>query len=99
MDIGTFLTAGGLLVAGLSLAVALRKDTRGDARSQGEQMAMLTSISTGVDDIRLEQRRMRDRADQQAKELAECVSNCKSAHRRLDEHERRLNQLQMHPPD
>lgn len=93
MDLGTWLTAGGLLVAALSLVVALRKDTRGDARSQGEQMAMLTSISTGVDDIRLEQRRMRDRADRQATELAECAASCKSAHHRLDEHERRLNQL------
>lgn len=99
MDLGNLLTAGSLAVAALSLVAVLRKDTRGDARSQGEQMAMLTSISTGVDDIRLEQRRMRDRADQQAKELAECVSSCKSAHRRLDEHERRLNQLQMHPPE
>ena len=99
MDLGNLLTAGSLAVAALSLAAVLRKDTRGEARSQGEQMAMLTSISTGVDDIRLEQRRMRDRADQQAKELAECASSCKSAHHRLDEHERRLNQLQMHPPD
>lgn len=99
MDLGNMLTAGSLLVAVLALVAALRKDTRGDARSEGEQMAMLTSISTGVDDIRLEQRRMRDRADQQAKELAECVSSCKSAHHRLDEHERRLNQLQVHPPD
>lgn len=99
MDLGNLLTAGGLLVAGLSLAVALRKDTRGDARSQGEQMAMLTSISNGVDDIRLEQRAMRDRVDRQAKELAECVASCKSAHHRIDEHERRLNQVQLHPPD
>lgn len=99
MDIGNWIAAGGLLVAALSLAVALRKDTRGDARSQGEQMAMLTSISNGVDDIRLEQRTMRARADKQATELAECISSCKSAHHRLDVHERRLNQLQMHPPD
>ena len=99
MDLGNWIAAGGLLVAALSLAVALRKDTRGDARSEGEQMAMLTSIRTGVDDIRLEQRRMRDRADQQARELAECIASCKSAHHRIDEHERRLNQLQVHPPD
>ncbi len=99
MDLGNWIAAGGLLVAALSLAVALRKDTRGDARSQGEQMAMLTSISNGVDDIRLEQRAMRERADKQARELAECIASCKSAHHRIDEHERRLNQLQMHPPD
>jgi len=99
MDLGNLLTAGGLLVAALSLVVALRKDTRGDARSQGEQMAMLTSIRSGVDDIRLEQRTMRARADKQATELAERMSSCRSAHKRLDEHERRLNQLQLHPPD
>lgn len=99
MDLGNWIAAGGLLVAALSLAVALRKDTRGDARADGEQMAMLNSIRSGVDDIRLEQRAMRDRADVQAKELAECMSSCKSAHHRIDEHERRLNQLQMHPPD
>lgn len=99
MDLATMLTAGGLLVAALSLAVALRKDTRGDARASGEQMATLNSIRNGVDDIRLEQRAMRNRADRQAKELAECMSSCKSAHHRIDEHERRLNQLQMHPPD
>ena len=99
MDLGNWIAAGGLIVAALSLAVALRKDTRGDARSQGEQMAMLTSISNGVDDIRLEQRAMRERADKQARELAECIASCKSAHHRIDEHERRLNHLQMHPPD
>lgn len=99
MDLGNWIAAGGLLVAALSLAVALRKDTRGDARSQGEQMAMLTSISNGVDDIRLEQRTMRERANKQATELAECISSCRSAHHRIDEINQRMNQLQMHPPD
>lgn len=99
MDLGTLLTAGSLIVAALSLAAALRKDTRGDARADGEQMAMLNSIRSGVDDIRLEQRAMRARADMQAKELAECISSCKSAHHRIDEINQRMNQLQMHPPD
>ena len=99
MDLGTLLTAGSLIVAALSLAAALRKDTRGDARADGEQMAMLNSIRSGVDDIRLEQRAMRARADMQAKELAECVSSCKSAHHRIDEINQRMNQLQLHPPD
>lgn len=99
MDLGSLLTAGSLIVAALSLAAALRKDTRGDARADGEQMAMLNSIRSGVDDIRLEQRAMRARADVQAKELAECISSCKSAHHRIDEINQRMNQLQMHPPD
>lgn len=99
MDLGTLLTAGSLIVAALSLAAALRKDTRGDARADGEQMAMLNSIRSGVDDIRLEQRAMRARADMQAKELAECISSCKSAHHRIDEINQRMNQLQLHPPD
>lgn len=99
MDLGTLLTAGSLIVAVLSLAAVLRKDTRGDARADGEQMAMLNSIRSGVDDIRLEQRAMRDRADIQAKELAECISSCKSAHHRIDEINQRMNQLQLHPPD
>ena len=99
MDLGSLLTAGSLIVAALSLAAALRKDTRGDARADGEQMAMLNSIRSGVDDIRLEQRAMRARADMQAKELAECISSCKSAHHRIDEINQRMNQLQLHPPD
>ena len=99
MDLGTLLTAGSLIVAALSLAAALRKDTRGDARADGEQMAMLNSIRSGVDYIRLEQRAMRARADMQAKELAECISSCKSAHHRIDEINQRMNQLQLHPPD
>lgn len=95
----TAIAFGGLLVAVITVILAGRRDTRGDAAERAETKAMLSSIKGGVDDIRLEQRRMRDRADQQAKELAECMSSCRSAHKRLDEHERRLNQLQLHPPD
>ena len=73
METGTIIALGSLLVAFIALLAGARRDTRGEAASQAQVNAKLDSIAGGVDDIRVEQRAMRERLDG------------KSAHHRLDQ--------------
>lgn len=91
------------IIALCSLAVAVivalmagRRDTQGTAEARAKTDAKLDSIAGGVDDIRVEQRAMRDRVDGLAERVAGVEENCKSAHHRLDELDNKF--LQAHPP-
>ena len=86
---------GGFLVAFVTLLLSARKDTRGDAANQAQPMAKLDSIAGGVDDIRVEQRAMRERLDGYAERLARVESSVKSAHHRLDQ----IAAPPSHPPN
>lgn len=81
-------------VAFIALLVSARRDTRGEAASQAQVNAKLDSIAGGVDDIRVEQRAMRERLDGYAERLARVKSSVKSAHHRLDQ-----MAAPYHPPD
>lgn len=87
METGAIIALGSLLVAFIALLVSARRDTRGEAASQAQVNAKLDSIAGGVDDIRVEQRAMRER-------LARVKSSVKSAHHRLDQ-----MAAPYHPPD
>lgn len=87
MKTGAIIALGSLLVAFIALLVGARRDTRGEAASQAQVNAKLDSIAGGVDDIRVEQRAMRER-------LARVESSVKSAHHRLDQ-----MAAPYHPPD
>ena len=87
METGTIIALGSLLVAFIALLAGARRDTRGEAASQAQVNAKLDSIAGGVDDIRVEQRAMRER-------LARVESSVKSAHHRLDQ-----MAAPYHPPD
>ena len=63
METGAIIALGSLLVAFIALLVGARRDTRGEAASQAQVHAKLDSIAGGVDDIRVEQRAMRERLD------------------------------------
>ncbi len=82
-----------LAVAAIALLMGGRRDTRATASSQANTSAKLDAIQNGVDDIRIEQRAMRDRVDVLGERVATVEASYKSMHKRLDEH------INMHPPD
>lgn len=92
MDISAILSLAAVAVSLVGLLLSSRKTTRDDAASNAEVKTMLGSISSGVEDIRVEMRTMRGRVDGLAERLSAVESSCKSAHHRLD-------QLHAHPPD
>ncbi len=86
------LSAVAVLISIVGLLLTGRKDTRSDAANSAKLETKLDSISSGVEDIRVEIRTMRTRMDSFSERLAYVESSCKAAHHRLD-------QLQAHPPD
>lgn len=92
MDLKDILSAVAVLLSLAALLLNSRKETRQDAAGSARLEAKLDSISSGVEDIRVETRTMRSRVDGLAERLSAVESSCRSAHHRLD-------QLQAHPPD
>ena len=91
MSWDTVIALLGLLVAVLTVILAGRRDTRGDAAERAETRAMLTSIMGGVDDLRVDNRAMREEVQRMAVELARVDQSAKSAHRRLDDLQRHVH--------
>lgn len=85
METANIIALGSLLVAFITLLISARRDTRGEAANQAQLVARLDSIAIGVDDIRREQRAIRERLDGYAERLARVESSVKSAHHRLDQ--------------
>lgn len=92
MDLKDILSAVAVLLSLAALLLNSRKETRQDAAGTARLEAKLDSISSGVEDIRVETRSMRSRMDGLAERVSAVESSVKSAHHRLD-------QLQAHPPD
>ena len=92
MDTSVIISLAAVLVSLVSLILNGRKGTREDAAGTARLEAKLDSISSGVEDIRVEMRTMRGRVDGLAERVSAVESSCRSAHHRLD-------QLQAHPPN
>ena len=92
MDTSVIISLAAVLVSIISLILNVRKGTREDAAGTARLEAKLDSISSGVEDIRVETRAMRGRVDGLAERVSAVESSCQSAHHRLD-------QLQAHPPN
>jgi outer membrane murein-binding lipoprotein Lpp len=96
MELKDILSAIAVLISLVALLLSARKEARqdaaGTAAGTARLEAKLDSISSGVEDIRVETRTMRSRVDGLAERLSAVESSCRSAHHRLD-------QLQAHPPD
>ena len=88
MSTDTLIALGGLLVAVLTVLLAGRRDTRGDAAERAENKAMLTSIRSGVDELRVDNRSMRADLATLTAEVARIDQSAKSAHHRLDDLQR-----------
>lgn len=96
MDTNAWIALGALIVAAASFIATSRRDVRGSAADQARTQEQLGSIKTGVDDIRVEMRSMRSDMTTQGKKLVELEASCKSAHRRIDETNRKIDAI--HPP-
>lgn len=92
METSAILSLAAVIVSLVGLLLSTRKSTRDDAAGNARLETKLDSISSGVEDIRVETRTMRGRVDGLAERLSAVESSCKSAHHRLD-------QMKMHPPD
>lgn len=84
MDIGIYISLGAVLISFIGLVLSGRKTTREDAAQAAKLDAQLSSISAGVEDIRVEIRSTRERLNNISERLSAVESSCKSAHHRLD---------------
>lgn len=72
-------------IAFVALLLSARGGTRNDAAESAMTRAKLDSISSGVDDIRLDMRMMRDRLDSLHERMAKVEASVASAHKRIDQ--------------
>lgn len=94
MTTSEIISFAAMIVALLMLILAGRRDTRGGASEQGEVKSTLRGIANGVDDIRVEQRAMRNDIVNLSVRVGKVEESAKSAHHRVDAHETRLNKLE-----
>lgn len=96
MGMDVVIALGSLVVAFLALLLKSRGETKAAASDSARTQAKLDSIAGGVDDIRVEQRAMRERVDGLSERVAGAEQAIKSAHHRLDELDNKF--LRAHPP-
>ncbi len=95
MDITVVLSMAAVLISLVGLLLNSRKDTRTDAAATARMETALGNISSGVEDIRVEMRTMRNKLDDHGERLAKVESRAASNTHRLDA----LEKWQQHPPD
>lgn len=92
MEVGTVVSIGALLVSFVALILNSRKDTRADAAQNAITQTKLDSVKTGVDDIRVEIRSMRDSLSNHSERLAMLESKAESNSSRIDKLEERKSE-------
>lgn len=88
MDITIILSMAAVLISLVGLMLNTRKDTRSDAASSAIIQTKLDSVITGVDDIRVEMRAMRETLGDHGERLARVEARAASNTHRLDTLER-----------
>ena len=86
-----------LAVSGLMMLMSMRRGSQSDAAAQARQEERLSSISRGVDDIRLDMKSLKNDISAHTAKIAELESSAKSAHHRIDEIFALYRKA--HPPD
>lgn len=84
MDIGVYISIGAVLISFVGLILNTRKDTRSDAAANAIIQTKLDSLITGVDDIRVEMRTMRDTIGDHGERLARVEQRAQSNTHRID---------------
>lgn len=84
METGTIVALLALLVALLGLILNSRKETRTDAAVTAQIQTKLDSLVTGVTDIRVELRSMRDSINNHTERLAKVEAIAEANSKRLD---------------
>lgn len=81
MTTGEIIALCALAVSALVMLLGARRDTRGSAADQAAMENKLDSIKTGVDEIRIDQRAMRDNVDNLAKQVIRLEGRMDAAER------------------
>lgn len=84
METGVIISLGALLISLVGLLLNSRKDTRSDAASNAIIQTKLDSLISGVDDLRVEMRTMRDSLSDHGERLARVEARSQSNTHRLD---------------
>ena len=84
MEVGIIVSLGAFLVSFIGLILSGRKDTRQDAAANAVIQTKLDGISSGVDDIRIEMRTMRESINDHGERLARVEARSQSNSHRLD---------------
>lgn len=85
MGTSEIIALGSLVIAIVAVLLSARGGTRDDAAESAMTRAKLDSISSGVDEIRLDMRMMRERVDTLYERMAKVEASTASAHKRLDQ--------------
>ena len=84
MEIGVVISIAAVLISLIGLMINGRKDTRSDAAANAIVQTKLDSLITGVDDIRIEMRAMRETLSDHGERLAKLEARAASNTHRLD---------------
>ena len=95
MDTTIIISAAAVLISLAGLMINGRREVRTDAATSAIIQAKLYSLITGVDDIRVETRAMRETIGDHGERLARVEARAASNTHRIDGLEKR----QQHPPD
>lgn len=91
MDTGVIISISAVLISLVGLMLTGRKDTRQDAASNAIIQTKLDGIITGVDDIRVEMRTMRETIGDHGERLARLEARAASNTHRIDALEGKTN--------
>lgn len=84
METGVIISIAAVLISLVGLIASSRKDTRSDAAANAIIQTKLDSVITGVDDIRVEMRAMRETISDHGERLAKLEARAASNTHRLD---------------
>lgn len=84
MQIGVAVSIGAFVVSLVALILNSRKDTRADAATNAVTQTKLDNLITGVTDLRVEVRSMRESINDHSERLAKVEARAESNTHRLD---------------
>jgi hypothetical protein len=84
MDTGVYISIAAVVISLIGLLLNGRKDTRTDAAANAIITTKLDSLISGVDDIRVEFRSMRDTLSDHGERLARVEARAQSNTHRID---------------
>lgn len=84
MEIGMAVSIGAFMVSLVALILNSRKDTRQDAATNAVTQTKLDNLITGVTDLRVEVRSMRESINDHSERLAKVEARAESNTHRLD---------------
>lgn len=96
MTTSEIITLCALAVSVIMMLLSMRKGTQRDAAAQARQEAKLDNLITGVNDIRLDMKSLKNDISAHSAKLAELEASSKTAHERIEELFRLFRNA--HPP-